>query len=80
MASTPSRVSPFAAPMWRSSVRPFLAPPTRIAIAGDWHSDTRYAVAAIDHAAKRDARVLLHMGDFGYNFTDSYLNALVLQQ
>jgi hypothetical protein len=76
MANTPSRVSPFAAPMWRSSVRPFLAPPTRIAIAGDWHSDTGYAVAAIDHAAKRDAGVLLHMGDFGYNFTDSYLDAL----
>ena len=76
MVNTPSRVSPFAAPMWRSSVRPFLAPPTRIAIAGDWHADTDYGVAAIDHAAKRDAGVLLHMGDFGYNFTDSYLNAL----
>ncbi|CAM4086510.1 Calcineurin-like phosphoesterase superfamily domain protein [Mycobacterium basiliense] len=54
----------------------FLAPPSRIAIAGDWHADTDYAVAAIEHAAKREATVLIHLGDFGYNFTDEYLNSL----
>jgi len=54
----------------------FLATPRRIAIAGDWHADTVYAVAAIAHARKRDADVLLHLGDFGYNFTDDYLDAL----
>lgn len=53
-----------------------LSPPARIAIAGDWHADTAYAVAAIEHAAKRDATVLIHLGDFGYNFTDDYLDSL----
>jgi hypothetical protein len=52
------------------------SPPRRIAIAGDWHADTAYGVAAIEHAAKRDATVLLHLGDFGYNFTDDYLDSL----
>jgi len=54
----------------------FFTPPARIAIAGDWHADTDYGVAAIEHAAKRDATVLLHLGDFGYNFTARYLDAL----
>lgn len=53
-----------------------LSPPARIAIAGDWHADTKYAVAAIEHAAKRDATVLVHLGDFGFNFADDYLYAL----
>jgi hypothetical protein len=53
-----------------------LDPPSRIAIAGDWHADTDYGVAAIEHAAKRNATVLVHLGDFGYNFTDHYLDAL----
>jgi len=57
-------------------VQSFFTPPARIAIAGDWHADTDYGVAAIEHAAKRDATVLLHLGDFGYNFTDRYLDAL----
>ncbi|QLL05346.1 metallophosphoesterase family protein [Mycobacterium vicinigordonae] len=53
-----------------------LSPPSRIAIAGDWHADTDYAVAAIKHAAKRDATVLLHLGDLGYNFADHFLDSL----
>ncbi|OCB56105.1 metallophosphatase [Mycobacterium malmoense] len=53
-----------------------LAPPSHIAIAGDWHGDTRYGVAVIEHAAKRDATVLVHLGDFGDGFTDDYLNVL----
>lgn len=53
-----------------------LSPPSRIAIAGDWHADTDYAVGAIEHAARRDATVLLHLGDFGYNFTDHFLDSL----
>jgi hypothetical protein len=54
----------------------FVSAPTRVAIAGDWHADTDYAVNAIRHAAKRNATVLIHLGDFGYNFTDAYLDAL----
>lgn len=54
----------------------FLDPPDRIAIAGDWHADIHYAVAAIEHAAQRDVDVLIQLGDFGYNCTDEYLDAL----
>jgi Calcineurin-like phosphoesterase len=56
--------------------RSFLDQPRRVAIAGDWHADTRRAVSAIEHAAKRNADVLVHLGDFGYDFTDEYLDAL----
>ncbi|WP_018600055.1 metallophosphoesterase [Mycobacterium sp. 155] len=59
------------------STRPeFFATPARIAIAGDWHADTEYGVAAIRHAARRNVSVLVHLGDFGFNFTDEYLDAL----
>jgi Calcineurin-like phosphoesterase len=54
----------------------FLDTPPRVAIAGDWHANTDYAVGAISHAAKRNATALVHLGDFGYNFTDAYLDAL----
>lgn len=54
----------------------FLGAPRRVAIAGDWHADTDYAVTAIVHAAKRNATVMVHLGDFGYNLTDAYLDAL----
>jgi hypothetical protein len=50
--------------------------PTRIAIAGDWHANTDHAVEAILHAGRRHADVLVHLGDFGYNFTGAYLDAL----
>lgn len=60
----------------RSAARSFLVAPARIAIAGDWHADADYGVSAIEHAAKRDATALIHLGDFGYNFTDDYLNSL----
>ena len=70
------RASLFAASQRHSPTGSFLATPERIAIAGDWHADTDYGVAAIEHAAKRDVTVLVHLGDFGYNFTDAYLDAL----
>ncbi|MEZ0367328.1 metallophosphatase [Mycobacterium sp. pUA109] len=59
-----------------AAVATFLDVPARVAIAGDWHADTWYGVAAIEHAAKRDADVLIQLGDFGYNFTDKYLDSL----
>ncbi|MDJ0440883.1 metallophosphoesterase family protein [Rhodococcus qingshengii] len=60
----------------RIGVDRFLEVPSRIALAGDWHADTRYGVAAIEHAARRNATVLIHLGDFGYRFTDMYLDTL----
>lgn len=60
----------------RIGVDRFLEVPSRIALAGDWHADTRHGVAAIEHAARRNATVLIHLGDFGYRFTDRYLDTL----
>lgn len=60
----------------RIGVDRFLEVPSRIALAGDWHADTRHGVAAIEHAARRNATVLIHLGDFGYRFTDMYLDTL----
>lgn len=50
--------------------------PARIAIAGDWHANTDYGVEAVLHAGRRHADVIVHLGDFGYNFTDPYLDGL----
>jgi hypothetical protein len=73
---TPSKIERLAAPRPNAHARSFLTTPARIAIAGDWHADTEYSVAAIEHAARRNATTLVHLGDFGYNFTDDYLDAL----
>ncbi|WP_458682712.1 metallophosphoesterase family protein [Prescottella equi] len=47
-----------------------------MAIAGDWHANTDYGVEAILHAGRRDADVVVHLGDFGFNFTAAYLDRL----
>jgi hypothetical protein len=73
--TSPLKAARFAVPPCPPA-QSFRAAPARVAIAGDWHADADYAVAAIDHAAKRNATLLLHLGDFGYNFTDEYLDAL----
>jgi len=54
----------------------FLAQPARVALAGDWHANTAYAVEAIRHARRRDSDVVIQLGDFGFHFLDSYLDAL----
>lgn len=65
MNATPftRRTSLFVGSQRYSPTRSFLATPARIAIAGDWHADTDYGVVAIEHAAKRDATVLVQLGD-----------------
>uniref|UniRef100_UPI003F658D44 metallophosphatase n=1 Tax=Rhodococcus opacus TaxID=37919 RepID=UPI003F658D44 len=60
----------------RSNRSSFLDTPHRVALAGDWHANTDYGVMAIAHARKRNADVITHLGDFGFNFTDDYLDAL----
>ena len=65
-----------ATPAVRRPPSRFLGVPRRIAIAGDWHADTDYAVAAIEYAAKRNADVVVHLGDFGYHLADDYLDAV----
>lgn len=54
----------------------FLRTPGRVAIAGDWHADADYAVATIAHARRRNADVIIQLGDFGYRFDPAYLDRL----
>lgn len=50
-----------------------LAEPARIAFAGDWHANAWWAERAIADARTRYADVVVHLGDFGYLFTDQFL-------
>lgn len=52
-----------------------LATPARIAFAGDWHGNTRFAVWVLDWLAGK-VDVLIHAGDFGYDFTREYLHTI----
>jgi hypothetical protein len=45
-----------------------------VAFAGDWHANTGYARRAIRHAAHLGAEVIVHLGDFGYEFAPAYLD------
>jgi hypothetical protein len=53
-----------------------LVTPGRIAFAGDWHANSRWAVAAVEYAATRGADVIVHVGDFGYDFRAQFLRSL----
>lgn len=44
----------------------------RIAFAGDWHANSFWARAAIDYAAEQEADVIVHLGDYGYEFTNEF--------
>lgn len=45
---------------------------TTFAVAGDWHGNSRYAETIIAEVAGR-VDLLLHVGDFGFDFTASFL-------
>lgn len=45
----------------------------RIAFAGDWHANTRWACTMIEHAKEQGADCVVHLGDYGYSFTRSFL-------
>jgi hypothetical protein len=53
-----------------------LVMPARVAFAGDWHANTRWSVAAIHYAADHGADVIVHLGDFGYEFRSSFVTGL----
>lgn len=53
-----------------------LATPARIAFAGDWHANTAWAVAAVEHATERGAEVIVHLGDFGYDFRAEFVGGV----
>lgn len=48
----------------------------RVAYAGDWHANRHWAVGAIEFARKEGAEVIVHLGDYGYDFTPSFRNAV----
>lgn len=53
-----------------------LAEPTCVAFAGDWHMNTPWATRAVEYSLNRRADVIIHVGDFGYTFDESYLQAI----
>ncbi|WP_068059329.1 metallophosphoesterase family protein [Nocardia xishanensis] len=50
--------------------------PTRLAIAGDWHGNQFHAVRAIEYAAEQGADVIVHVGDFAYDFKPKFMAAV----
>lgn len=50
--------------------------PTRLGFAGDWHANTRYARAVVRHAADQGVSHILHTGDFGWLFRESFIEDL----
>lgn len=54
---------------------PISRTPGRIAFAGDWHANGPWAQMAIKYAVReRHADVIVHLGDFGYEFEPSFLD------
>lgn len=58
-------------------MNPITRVPKRIVFAGDWHGNANFALAATALAHyEHKADVILHTGDFGYDFTPGFLAAL----
>lgn len=47
--------------------------PNRIAFAGDWHANTHWAVRTIHTLCEAGVDTIVHTGDFGYTFSDSFV-------
>lgn len=50
----------------------------RIAYAGDWHANKHWATIAIQYAREQGAEHILHLGDYGYDFSPSFRNEVEL--
>lgn len=50
--------------------------PQRIAFAGDWHGNADHATLAIAYAKEQGAEIIVHVGDFAYQFTIEFLAAV----
>jgi predicted phosphodiesterase len=46
----------------------------KIAFAGDWHANANWAVSAIEYARDHEADIILHLGDYGYDFRSKFRN------
>lgn len=47
--------------------------PSRIGVCGDWHSNLLYGLDAIDYLHNRGIQHIVHVGDFGYQFSPDFL-------
>lgn len=48
----------------------------KVAFAGDWHANYAWARSAIYHAAEQGAETIVHVGDYGYDFRRTYIDAV----
>lgn len=48
----------------------------KVAFAGDWHGNFAWARGAIYHAADQGAETVIHLGDYGYDFRRTYIDAI----
>lgn len=48
----------------------------RFAVAGCWHRDLEWADTAMRSAKERGADILIHTGDFGYNYPGGFVNGM----
>lgn len=53
-----------------------LETPNKIAFAGDWHGSERWSQHAVEYANNNRADVIVHAGDFGYDFTKKFVSGL----
>jgi predicted phosphodiesterase len=50
--------------------------PTTVTFAGDWHANLQWARKAIAAAGEAGAEVIVHLGDFGYDFSREYVRGV----
>lgn len=48
----------------------------KIAFAGDWHGNIYWARQAIEFAAEEGGDIILHLGDFGYDFRPDFRSSI----
>lgn len=45
-------------------------------VAGDWHGNLHYALKALNYAQEKETKVIVHVGDFGFEPQSYYLDSL----
>lgn len=50
----------------------------KVAYAGDWHANRQWAKQAIQYAREQGAEIIVHLGDYGYDFTPGFRNEVEL--
>lgn len=50
--------------------------PTKFAFCGDWHGNTAWATSTIDTLGQRGVSHILHLGDYGYTFSEDFVDSV----